>query len=77
MLKNILPLPTSAERNRISTSDDIRKRALQRLYERQAAVNELIESLENYARCQNGQHAACSDLSGARRYSSGCAQWRT
>ena len=36
------------ERNRTRSSDNIRRRALERLYERRATVDELIEALERY-----------------------------
>jgi hypothetical protein len=39
-----------------SESDATRRRALERLYQRKAAVNELIESLENYQRCRAGRN---------------------
>jgi hypothetical protein len=60
---------TSPEHARVSTSDAIRLRALERLYERKAAVDELIESLEEYQRCRNRQRAQCVALTAAPRYS--------
>jgi hypothetical protein len=58
-------LPTS--RTRKSDSDDIRLRALKRLYQRKAAVNELIDSLETYQRIQGGMPIACEPLIGLLR----------
>ncbi len=37
---------------RASVSDEFRLRALERLYQRKAVMDELIDSLENYQRCQ-------------------------
>jgi hypothetical protein len=45
------PSPThrlTAQRNRTADSDTIRRRALERLYQRRTAVDQLIESLERY-----------------------------
>ena len=58
-------LPTS--RTRKSESDDIRLRALERLYQRKAVVNELIDSLETYQRFQGGLPLACEPLIGSLR----------
>ena len=41
---------TSTSRSQNRDSDSIRRRALERLYERKAAVDGLIQSLENYER---------------------------
>ena len=40
-----LPAPSSAERIRLLSVDAIRRRALERLYERKDAVEDLIRSL--------------------------------
>ena len=47
-----LPRPTTTnQRSRSADSDAIRRRALERLYERRTAVDHLIESLERYQEC--------------------------
>jgi hypothetical protein len=46
----LLPPPDSAERSRLLAVDELRKQALERLYARRSAVDELIQSLENYQR---------------------------
>lgn len=51
-----LPAPSSAERIRRLSVDACRRRALERLYERSNAVEDLIRSLEGYAQC----HKACA-----------------
>jgi hypothetical protein len=45
--------------NRPTASDQMRLRALARLYERREAVGELIESLERYQQRQQRQRAEC------------------
>jgi len=60
---NILPMTTPTIRDRNSGTDAIRRRALERLYERRAAVDELIESLEIYQRCHDSQRAVCISFS--------------
>jgi hypothetical protein len=50
-------------------SDRVRLRALERLYERKAAVEELIESLEEYQRCCDRQRATCVEFTAAPKYS--------
>lgn len=54
-----LPPADSAERSRLLAVDTIRRRALERLYARREAVNDLIRSLENYQNCQSSSLAAC------------------
>ena len=64
-----LPAPSSAERIRLMSVDVIRRRALERLYERREAVEDLIQSLEGYQQC----HKVCAperiDFSAARKCS--------
>jgi hypothetical protein len=43
---------STAQRNRTADSDTIRRRALERLYERKTVVDNLIESLERYEECR-------------------------
>lgn len=59
-LTNVLPTPATAPRARETASDAMRRRALERLYERKAAVDDLIESLECYQRCRAVQSALYS-----------------
>jgi hypothetical protein len=60
---------SSAERVRVSSADAIRRRALERLYERRDSVEDLIRSLEGYEQCHKVRTAACIDLSAARKCS--------
>jgi hypothetical protein len=60
---------SSAERNRELFADTVRRRALQRLYERRNAVEGLIRSLEGYERCQQARAAGCIEISAARKCS--------
>ena len=55
--------------HRIQTLDGLRRRALERLYKRKAAVDELIDSLENYQRCRETQPGICIDISAVPRCS--------
>jgi len=47
-----LPAADASERSRLLSVDVIRRRALQRLYERRTAVDTLIQSLEDYQRAK-------------------------
>ena len=58
-----------ADQVRVSSENDIRRRALQRLYERRDAVEDLIQSLEGYAQCHKTRAAACIDISVGRKCS--------
>ena len=49
-----LPHPSSADRIPLLGIDLIRNRALARLYERRIAVDDLIRSLEDYRKSQEG-----------------------
>ena len=64
-----LPSPQSAERSRLLSADLVRRRALERLYERRAAVEHLIRSLENYQRTTVGRRADCVEFSVERKCS--------
>ena len=55
--------------HRIQTLDGLRRRALERLYKRKAAVDELIDSLENYQRCREKQPGVCIEISAVQRCS--------
>jgi hypothetical protein len=62
----------STSRSSDTTSEEIRYRALMRLYERRDTVDELISALERYQR--ERQTARCIDISVGRKCLSGCAQ---
>jgi hypothetical protein len=69
----LLPL-SNAERSRLLSVDLVRKRALERLYERLAVVEDLISSLEDYERASQGRRAKCIEFTVAPRYSSDYVQ---
>lgn len=69
MMPIALPCPSSAERNRLLSVDMIRRRALERLYERRDTVEDLIRSLEDYQRCQETRRAPCIEFNAARKCS--------
>ena len=54
-LTSVFPIPDTATTARKTDSDAMRRRALERLYERKAAVDHLIQSLEIYQRCRAEQ----------------------
>lgn len=58
----VLPPPSSPERSRLLSVDLIRRRALERLYRRRFAVEELIRSLEGYQLAQENVPGACVSL---------------
>jgi hypothetical protein len=58
---------SSAEAVRVSSADAMRRRALERLYERRNAVEDLIRSLEGYEKFHKARAAACIDISAARK----------
>jgi len=49
--------------HRIEPLDVFRRRALERLYQRKAAVDELIDCLENYQRCRERRPNSCIEIS--------------
>jgi hypothetical protein len=61
------PAPSSVERNRLISSDVVRNRALQRLYRRRTAVEDLIRSLEDYQRSNRRSNQRSSQPCGAER----------
>lgn len=66
----MLPSSFSEQRNRLLSVDLIRRRALDRLYQRRATVEDLIQSLEDYQRCREGQETAqCIPFSARRKCS--------
>jgi hypothetical protein len=58
-----------AERSRAVSADYIRRRALQRLYDRRHAVEDLIRSLEGYEQCHKPCATASIDVIAARKCS--------
>lgn len=70
-----IPAPNTVERRRKIPSALIRRRALERLYERRAAVEDLIASLERYERANGPCSGACVQFTSfSRKYPLGCAQ---
>jgi hypothetical protein len=65
----ILPPPSSPERSRLLSVDHIRRRALERLYRRRFAVEELIRSLEDYQIAQEDVPGECISLQTAVMWS--------
>jgi hypothetical protein len=57
-----LPPVFSAEPNRLLAADSIRRRALERLYERRETVRTLIAALEDYQRSRDTRLAQCIAL---------------
>jgi len=65
-------MPTAllrTERPRNLTVDSVRRRALERLYEKRAAVEELILSLERYQEASQKHRANCVEFSADRKCS--------
>jgi len=58
----VLPPPSSPERSRLLSVDLIRRRALERLYRRRFAVEELIHSLEEYQLSRQNIPGECVQL---------------
>ena len=50
LLPIVMPPPETDERSRLLAVYEMRLRALERLYERRSAVQELIRTLEDYQR---------------------------
>jgi hypothetical protein len=64
--QNALSIPVSAQqRYRITATDSFRRRALERLYARRCAVDQLIESLERYQSAQSSRRANCIEITSA------------
>jgi hypothetical protein len=62
---NARSIQAQPQRYRFTYTDSIRRRALERLYERRSAVEQLIESLERYQR--DAQRANCVEITAARK----------
>ena len=69
-----LPHASTEERSRLLSMDLIRNRALDRLYERREAVQNLISALEDYQRSREARMAQCISFTSLRKCSSDCAQ---
>jgi hypothetical protein len=75
----MMPIPLSTMRSTqrdSAISDAFRQRALERLYERWAVVDTLIQSLEDYQRSGRAKPAECIEITAAKKWSSGCVQSR-
>jgi hypothetical protein len=64
----MLPSPASEQTREFAVAS-LRRQALQRLYRRRDAVDDLIRSLENYQRASTARHATCQDISARRKCS--------
>ena len=71
-----LPPVSSAERNRLLQADSIRRRALDRLYERRETVRTLIAALEDYQRSRETRLAQCISLTAIPMSPSGFSRSR-
>ena len=58
----VLSFPDAAERSRLLAVNEIREGALERLYERRAAVDDLIRSLETYQRSSSPARGASLEV---------------
>jgi hypothetical protein len=73
----VLPLTSSEERSRLLSMDLIRSRALDRLHQRRAAVENLISALEDYRKSREARLAHCTGISSRRKCWSDFAQSQT
>jgi hypothetical protein len=64
---NAISNPILSQRCRFTATDSIRRRALERLYERRSAVDQLILSLERYQGEQSARIANCIEISAAKK----------
>jgi len=72
-----VPPVSSADRNRLLAADSIRRRALERLYERRETVRSLIAALEDYQRSRETRLAQCIALTAiSSTYPSGFSRSR-
>ena len=74
IMTNALPVYSSSERSRLLSVGLVRRRALERLYSRKAAVDDLIQSLETYQQSRDKNIAPCIEFSVARRCLSDSSQ---
>ncbi|MGA2146194.1 MAG: hypothetical protein ABSH49_14665 [Bryobacteraceae bacterium] len=63
----VIPSAFSADRRRLLSATVMRRRALDRLYQRRAAVEDLIRSLEDYQRIQKVRVSHCVPLSASEK----------
>jgi hypothetical protein len=70
----VIPAVASIERSRLIPDDFVRLRALERLYERKAAVEDLIRSLEGYERTTHRKMGECVPFNAPLKCSSNCAR---
>jgi hypothetical protein len=70
----VIPAVASIERSRLIPDNFLRRRALERLYERKAAVEDLIRSLEGYERTTHAKIGECVPFNGLLKCSSSCAR---
>jgi hypothetical protein len=78
MMSRMIALPhaSTEERSRLLSMDLIRGRALERLYERHEAVQNLICALEDYQQSRAERMAQCISFSSLPKCSSDFAQSR-
>jgi len=72
----VLPHASTEERSRLLSMDLIRSRALDRLYQRREAVQNLIHALEDYQKSREERMAHRISFSSLRKCSSDFAQSR-
>ena len=76
-MATMIALPSSStERNRILAVELIRRRALERLYERREAVHNLICALEAYQQSRQARLAQCVSFAATRTSPSGFSRSR-
>jgi len=69
MMPILLPAADASERSRLLAVDVIRRRALERLYERKSMVDSLIQTLEDYQRKMSSNVAIPMNFNDARKCS--------
>ena len=74
---SMLPAPATPERIRRLSMDSLRLRALESLYRRRDAVDDLIHSLEEYEDVSLPRRGDVLPISAGRKCWSSCAQSRT
>jgi len=65
----LLPHADSAERSRLLSVNELRRQALDRLYRRREAVDDLIRTLENYSQLQETGSSGCLEFTDVRKCS--------
>ena len=65
---NVLSNPAHLQHKyRLAATDGLRRRALERLYQRRCAVDDLIESLERYQCSQAARRADCVEITAGKK----------